>query len=131
MVLLDECRMDTARFTYLLFDKIVPVAKYLEIVLHFSINGDNSFAYLHLRQACGHVNLRILIKLIKYKSLFLNGTLIDTEEQILCHLGVVHNLSVHGQGCLVFNFTVIAHLFWLLYRGLVNNNHDLTENEWA
>ena len=80
MILLNKRRMDTARLTYLLFDKIIPEASNLDIVLNLRVNVDYCLAYLHLRQTCSWINFRIMIKLIKYESLLLDCTLIDAEE---------------------------------------------------
>ena len=72
--------MQAASFPNLLFHKIVPVATYLEVVLHFRIDGDDGLADLHQGNTCHCINLGILIKLVKDESIFFDSTLIDAEK---------------------------------------------------
>ena len=120
--------MHTARFAYLLFDKIVSKAAYLEVILHLGINVDNSLTYLHLRYSCDCVDLGILVKLIKDKNFFLDGALIDAKEQILSHLCIVHYFLMHRHGCLIFSLSVFARKSCRFNRRLINHNQDLAQN---
>ena len=51
VALFDERRVQADRLTDLLLHEVVPVAPYLEIVLHFGTHRDNSLADKHLGQA--------------------------------------------------------------------------------
>ena len=80
VALLDERRVQADRFADLLLHEVVPVAPYLEIVLHFGTHRDYSLTDLHLGQARRRIYLWILVELVKDENFFLNGTLVDPKE---------------------------------------------------
>ena len=85
--------MQAACLANLLLDKVVPVAPYLEIVLHLRVDGYDGLSDLHQRHPRLRINLRILIELVEDESILLDSAFIDAEEQVLRNHRVVHDLS--------------------------------------
>ena len=73
--------MQTHCFANLLFNEVIAIAAYLEIVLDPGVHCYNSLSNRHLRLFCFLINTAVHIKLVENEDFFAIGSALeDTKE---------------------------------------------------